>query len=56
MPAGSYTITHTDSDETELLIESNDGKFSDFLEFLPTQAEQPHVKSDVTFHKYGDTD
>jgi hypothetical protein len=56
MPAGSYTITHTDIDETQLLIESNDGKFSAFLEFLPTQAEQPHVKSDVTFHKYGDTD
>lgn len=56
MPAGSYKITQTNIDDSELLIESNDGKFSAFLEIIPTQAEEPHAHSDVTFHKYGDTD
>jgi hypothetical protein len=56
MPAGSYKITQAGSEETELLIESQDGKYSAFLDFIPTQSEQPHAHSDVTFHKYGNTD
>jgi hypothetical protein len=56
MPAGSYRITPAGTDENELLIESQDGKYSAFIEFIPTQSEQPHPQSDVTFHRYGDTE
>jgi hypothetical protein len=56
MPAGSYKITHSDVDENILQIQSSDGVHSALLEFIPTQSEQPHAQSDVTFHKYGDTE
>jgi len=56
MPAGSYKITQADFDTSVLLIESKDGAYSAFIEFIPTQAEQPHPQGDVTFYKYGDTD
>jgi hypothetical protein len=56
MPAGSYKITQTDVDSDELLIQSKDGKRSAFVDFIPTQAEEPHAHSDVTFHKYGDVE
>jgi hypothetical protein len=56
MPAGAYKITQTDIDESELLIESQDGKYSAFLDSMATQSEQPHSQSDVTFHKYGNTE
>jgi hypothetical protein len=38
------------------LIESQDSKYSAFLEAIPTQSEQIHTQSDVTFHKYGNTE
>ena len=56
MPAGSYRITKTDIDESELLIESQDGKYAAFVDFIPTQSEQPHAQSDVTFHTYGNAE
>jgi hypothetical protein len=56
MPAGSYKISQTDIDSSVLQIQSSDGAHSALVEFIPTHAEQPHSKSDVTFHKYGDTD
>jgi len=56
MPAGSYKITQSDIDSSVLQIQSNDGTYSAFVDFVPTHAEQPHPQSDVTFHKYGDTD
>jgi hypothetical protein len=56
MPAGSYKITPSDIDSSVLQIQSNDGTHSAFVDFVPTLAEQPHPRSDVTFHKYGDTD
>jgi hypothetical protein len=56
MPAGSYTIRPTDIDEGELQIESRDGKYSAFISVIPTQAAESHAHSDVTFHKYGNTD
>jgi hypothetical protein len=56
MPAGSYRITQTDIDVNELLIESDDSKYSAFVDFVPTQSGEPHAQSDVTFHKYGDTE
>jgi hypothetical protein len=56
MPAGSYKITQSDMDEAILQIQSNDGVHSALVEFIPTHSEQPHPHSDVTFHKYGDTE
>jgi hypothetical protein len=56
MPAGSYKITQSDIDSSVLQIRSNDGTHSAFVDFVPAHAEQPHSQSDVTFHKYGDTD
>jgi hypothetical protein len=56
MPAGSYKITPSGFDTSVLLIESKDRAFSTFVDFIPTQAEQPHSRSDVNFHKYGNTD
>lgn len=53
MPAGSYRITQADFDSNELLIESTDGKYSAFVDFIPTDAAQQHEQSAVTFHKYG---
>jgi hypothetical protein len=56
MPAGSYKITQSDMDASILQIQSNDGVHSAFIEFLPMHSAQPHPHSDVTFHKYGDTE
>lgn len=56
LPAGSYKTTQAGLDANELLIQSTDSKYSVFVDFLPTHAEQPHKQSDVTFHKYGDVD
>jgi hypothetical protein len=56
MPAGSYMITQSDIDSSVLLVRSQNGAYSAFVDFVPTHAEQPHPQSDVTFHKYGDTD
>src|ERR1700722_16216561 len=56
MPAGSYKITQSDMDESILQIQSKDGGGSALVEFLPTHSAQPHPHSDVTFHKYGDTE
>jgi hypothetical protein len=53
MPAGSYKVTQTDIDASELLIQSTDGKYSAFVEFIATRSPQPHTQSDVTFQKYG---
>jgi hypothetical protein len=56
MPAGSYRITQADFDANELLIQSADGKYSAFVEFIPTWSGQYHKQSDVTFQKYGNVD
>ena len=56
MPAGSYKITQSDMDQNELKIQSNDGVHSALLEFIPTHSSQPHPHSDVTFHKYENTE
>jgi len=56
MPAGSYKITQSDMDTSVLEIQSTDGVHSALVEFIPTQSAQPHPHSDVTFHKYGDTE
>jgi hypothetical protein len=56
MPAGSYVITQSDFDTSVLQIQSKNGAYSAFVDFIPTHSEQPHPQSDVTFHKYGNTD
>jgi hypothetical protein len=56
MPAGSYKITPSENDESILQIQSADGARSAFIDFVPTHSDQPHPHSDVTFHKYGDTE
>jgi hypothetical protein len=56
MPAGSYKITQSDMDESILQIQGNDGVHSALVEFIPTHSAQPHPHSNVTFHKYGDTE
>ena len=56
MPAGSYRVSQPDTDTQEVLIQSADGKHSAFVEFVPTRSEEPHQKSDVTFHRYGSVD
>jgi hypothetical protein len=56
MPAGSYKITQSDIDASILQIQSNDGVHSVFVDIIPTHSAQPHPHSDVTFHKYGDTE
>src|ERR1700757_1917654 len=57
MPAGSYKITQSDLDGGNmLLVQSHDGAHSAFVNFIPTHSDQPHTQSDVTFHKYGETE
>ena len=56
MPAGSYKITQSDIDSSVLQIQSANGAYSAFVDFIPTHADQPHPQTDVTFHKYGDTE
>ena len=55
LPAGSYRITQTDENSTNVLIRSTDDKYAAFVGVTPTISEQPHQHSGVTFHKYGDT-
>ena len=54
MPAGSYRITQPDINSDQVLIQSTDGKYATFVDFIPTFSEQPQVKSSVTFQKNGD--
>jgi hypothetical protein len=58
LPAGSYKITQSDidTDASILRIQSSDGARSALVDIIPTQSAQPHAHSDVTFHKYGDTE
>jgi hypothetical protein len=56
MPAGEYRVTQPDANAPVLLIESESGSHSAFVDFNPTTSEQPHPQSDVTFNKYGGVD
>jgi hypothetical protein len=56
LPAGSYKITHPDMNTSILQIQSNDGVNSAFVDIIPTHSAQPHSHSDVTFHRYGNTE
>jgi len=58
LPAGSYKITQSDieTDASILQIQSSDGTRSALVDIIPTQSAQPHPHTNVTFHKYGDTE
>ncbi len=56
LPAGAYQITQSDIDTKQVLVRSADDRYSVFVDFIPTQADQPHKQSDVNFHKYGTAD
>ena len=56
MPAGSYKVTQSDMDDSILLIQSADGSHAALIEFIPTHSDTYHANSDVTFHKYGNTE
>ena len=56
MPAGSYKIIQSDIDASILQIQSNDGAPLAFVDIIPTHSAQPHPHSDVTFHKYVETE
>jgi hypothetical protein len=54
LPAGSYKITQPDMNSAALEIASTDGKTAAFVRSMPTETLEPHGKSAVTFHRYGD--
>ena len=56
MPAGSYTITQPEADTNLLLIESDSGSHSVFVEYEVVSSNAPHAKSDVTFSKHGNVE
>jgi hypothetical protein len=56
MPAGAYKVTQSNMDDSILLIESADGSHSAFIDFVPTHSDTYHANSDVTFHKYDNTE
>ena len=56
LPAGQYKVSQPNENDDLLLVESIDGAHSVLVDFVTTQSAQPHRQSDVTFHKYGDTD
>lgn len=55
MPAGSYTISPGVGEHT-LKIESTDSNHSAYFDVTPTHSENPHTHTDVTFHRYGNTE
>jgi hypothetical protein len=56
MPAGHYTVTQPDPDDSILLIEDSDRSHSVFVEFEIVPSDSPHSQNDVTFNKYGNTE
>jgi hypothetical protein len=56
LPAGSYTVRPATFGSSTLMIEDSTGKYSAFVEFVPTQSESGHKSGDVTFNKYGGVD
>src|SRR5213594_853507 len=52
MPAGSYTVTQPNVDDSLLLIEDASGSHSAYVEFVVAPSDTPHAQTDVTFNKY----
>jgi hypothetical protein len=53
MPAGSYTVSQPDPDNSLLLIEDGDGSHSAYVEYVAASSDTPHAQTNVTFNKYG---
>jgi hypothetical protein len=53
LPAGSYSISPSEQTESILKISDASGAHSAMVQFNPTQADNAHASSDVTFHRYG---
>ena len=53
MPAGSYTVTQQDADNSLLLIEDAGGSHSAFIEYVVAPTDTPRPQTNVTFNKYG---
>ena len=56
MPAGSYRVTRPDDNADLLLIESANGSYSAFVDYVPVQSNTPPSNTEVTFNKYGKSD
>jgi len=56
MPAGGYTVTEQDADDSLLLIEDAGGSHSAFVEYVVAPTDTPRPQTDVTFNKYGNVD
>lgn len=54
-PAGSYTARQQQDDLGILEISSADGQHSAFVGCEPLDATAPVTKTELTFHKYGDS-
>ncbi len=60
--AGAYQLALSrspnppDEDNTVLLIQSKDESHVAFLDIAPTQAANPHPKTEISFNKYGSTE
>jgi hypothetical protein len=55
LPAGSYIITEPIANDEIVLIRNIARTKGEFIKFIPTSSLDPQKKTDVTFHKYGDT-
>src|SRR5271165_5882451 len=54
-PAGSYTARQQQDDLGILEISSADGQHSAFVSCEPIDASAPVTKTELTFHKYGNS-
>jgi len=55
LPAGSYLITEPNASAWMLQIRNVAGTKAEFIHFIPTSSVDLQKKTDLTFHKYGDT-
>jgi hypothetical protein len=56
LPAGSYTVSQPDLDDSLLLVEDASGAHSVFVEYVVGSSDTPQVHTDVTFKKYGNVE
>jgi hypothetical protein len=56
MPAGSYTVTHSNDNFDILVLESADHSQSTFVECMTVDTNTRPSETEVSFNKYGKTD
>jgi hypothetical protein len=56
LPAGSYTVSQPDQDNSLLLIEDANGVHSVFVEYVVASADTPQAHNNITFKKYGNVE